>query len=100
MRSNIGVRKKVVISFVAVVLLIGLLTYSKRYAILVWYLQSNEEAQEMVIHEMLVKARPLIARELQLNFLEKAYTWGTGKRSEKERQVDASADIRAFVESA
>lgn len=93
-------KKKVLISFVAVVLVIGLFTYTKRYAILISYLQSNTDAQEMIIHEMVVRAKPIIERELQLSFLEKAYTWGTGKRSEKERQVDASADVRKFVESA
>lgn len=92
--------KKVVIGVVAIVLVIGLLAYGKRYAILIRYLQSNREAQEMVIREMLIRAKPLIARELQLNFLEKAYVWGTGKRNEKERQVDASDDVRTFVESA
>lgn len=92
--------KKIVIYLIAVVFLIGILAYSKRYAIIVWHLQSDKDSQEMVILEMLKRAKPMISRDLQLNILEKAYSWGTGNRNEKERQLDASDDVRTFVESA
>ena len=92
--------KKITITFIAGLLLIGLLLYSKRYSILVSYLQSSSSAQEMVIREMLVKAKPIIAREIDLNLLEKTYTWATGKRNTNERRSDASDDVRIFVDSA
>ena len=93
--------KKVVIALVAGVLAIGLLAclaYSKRHTIIIWHLQANTQTQEMVIIEMLEQAKPIIERELKMTFPEKFFSRVTGNRSEKERQRNAPADIRAFVE--
>lgn len=90
--------KKVVIALLAGVLVIGLLAYSKRRTIIIWYLQANTQTQEMVIIEMLENAKPIIERELKMTFPEKVFSRVTGNRSEKERQRNAPADIRAFVE--
>ena len=90
--------KKVVIAFMAVVLAIGLLAHSKRDTIIIWHLQANKEAQEMVIIEMLKNAKPIIERELQMTFPEKVYSHVMGDRSEQERQTDALADVRSFIE--
>jgi hypothetical protein len=92
------VRKKVVIALLAGVLAIGLLAYSKRHTIIIWHLQANTQTQEMVIIEMLENAKPIIERELKMTFPEKIFSRVTGNRSEKERQRNAPADIRAFVE--
>ena len=93
--------KKLVIVLIAGVLAIGLLAYlahSKRHAIIIWHLQENKQRQEMVIIEMLEQAKPIIERELKMTIPEKFYSRVTGNRSEKERQRNASADIRTFVE--
>ena len=90
--------KKVVIALLAGTLAIGLLAYSKRHTIIIWHLQANTQIQEMVIVEMLEQAKPIIERELKMTFPEKVFSRVTGNRSEKERQRNAPADIRAFVE--
>ncbi|HEY5139883.1 MAG TPA: hypothetical protein VIJ25_11285 [Methylococcales bacterium] len=93
--------KKVLIASVAGVLVIGLLAglaYSKRCAIIIWHLQANTATQEMVIIEMLKQAKPIIERELKMTLPEKIFSRVTGNRSEKERQRNAPADIREFVE--
>lgn len=92
--------KKIVISFVTGFLIIGLILYTKRYSILVSCLQSSKSAHEMVIHEMLKRAKPIITQEIDLSFLEKAYLWTTGSRNENKRRSDAIDDVRTFVESA
>jgi hypothetical protein len=96
-----GVWKKVLIALVAGVLaivLLAFLAYSKRHTIIIWHLQANTKTQEMVIIEMLEQAKPIIERELKMTFPEKFLSRVTGNRSEKERQRNAPADIRAFVE--
>jgi hypothetical protein len=90
--------KKVVIALLAGVLAVGLLAYSKRHTIIIWHLQANTQTQEMVIIEMLENAKPIIERELKMTFPQKIYSRVTGNRSEKERQRNAPADIRTFVE--
>ncbi len=52
----------------------------------------------MVINEMLEEAKPIIERELQMSFVQKVYSQVAGDRNEKERQRDALADVRTFVE--
>jgi hypothetical protein len=91
--------KKVVIVLVAGVLAAGLLAYSMRCTIVIWHLQANKETQEMVIIEMLKEAKPIIERELNMTFPEKVYVMVSGDRNEKERQTDALADVRKFIES-
>lgn len=93
--------KKVLIALAAGVLALGVLAclaYSKRCSIIIWHLQANTQAQEMVIIEMLEQAKPIIERELKMTFPEKFLSRVTGNRSEKERQRNAPEDIRAFVE--
>ncbi len=90
--------KKVVIVIMAGVLAVGLLAYSKRHTIIIWYLQKNSEIQEMVIIEMLENAKPRIERELNMTLPEKIYSLVAGDRNEKDRRIDALADVRAFVE--
>ena len=94
--------KKVLIALIALIagiLVTGLLAYSKRHAIIIWHLQADKDTQEMVIIEMLENAKPIIERELKMTFPEKFFSRVTGNRSEKERQRNAPADIRTFVES-
>jgi hypothetical protein len=90
--------KKAVIAFVAGVLAVGLLAYSKRHTIIIWHLQANTKTQETVINEMLENAKPIISRELKMTFPEAVYSRVTGDRNQTERQRDALVDIRAFVE--
>ena len=93
--------KKVLIAHVAgvlVIVLLACLAYSKRHEIVIWHLQENTQTQEMVIIEMLEQAKPIIERELKMTFPEKFLSRVTGNRSEKERQRNAPADIREFVE--
>jgi len=91
--------KKVVIALLAGVLAIGLLAYSKRHTIIIWHLQANTETQEMVINEMLKNAKPIIARELKMTLPEDVYIIVSRDRNEKDRQIDALADVRTFIES-
>jgi hypothetical protein len=90
--------KKVVIVLVTGVLAAGLLAYSKRHTIIIWHLQADKERQEMVINEMLENAKPIIARELNMTFPEKVFSRVTGDRNEKNRRVDALADVKTFIE--
>jgi hypothetical protein len=90
--------KKVVIVLVTGVLAAGLIAYSKRHTIIIWHLQANNKTQEMVIIEMLERAKPIIERELKMNLPEKFFSQMTLDRNEKSRQRDALADIRTFVE--
>ncbi len=91
--------KKVVIAVMAGVLAVGLLAYGMRHTIIIWHLQADKETQEMVIIEMLKTAKPIIERELNMTFPEKMYVMVSGDRNEKERQTDALADVRTFIES-
>jgi len=90
--------KKVVIALMMGILAIGLLAYSQRHTIIIWHLQANTEKQEMVIIEMLENAKPRIERELNMTLPEKIYSLVAGDRSEKDRRIDALADVRAFIE--
>jgi hypothetical protein len=90
--------KKVVIVLMTGVLAVGLLAYSKRHTIIIWHLQENNETQEMVIIEMLKKAKPIIERELNITLPENIYIIVSGDRNEKDRRIDALADVRTFVE--
>lgn len=90
--------KKVVIVLMTGVLAVGLLAYSKRHTIIIWHLQANKKTQEIVINEMLESAKPRIARELNMNFSEKVLSQATGNRNEKDRRIDALADVRTFIE--
>ena len=90
--------KKVVIVLVTGVLAAGLLAYSKRHTIIVWYLQANNKTQEIVINEVIENAKPRIARELKMTFPEKVFSRVTGDRNEKDRRIDALADVRTFIE--
>jgi hypothetical protein len=90
--------KKVVIVLVTGVLAAGLLAYSKRHTIIIWHLQADKDTQEMVINEMLENAKPIIARELKMTFPEKVFSRVTGDRNEKDRRIDALADVRTFIE--
>jgi hypothetical protein len=91
--------KKVVIALLAGVLAIGLLAYIKRHSIIIWHLQANTETQEMVINEMLKNAKPIIERELKMTLPENVYIIVSRDRNEKDRQIDALADVRTFIES-
>ncbi len=89
--------KKVVIALVCV-LAVGLPAYSKRHGILIWHLQANKKTQEIVIYEMLERAKPIIERELKMTLPEKVFKEAVLDRDEKTRQRDALDDIRIFVE--
>jgi hypothetical protein len=91
--------KKVVIVLIAGFFAAGLFAYSMRHTIIIWYLQANMETQEMVIIEMLKNAKPIIERELNMTLPENIYVLVSGDRNEKERQTDALADVRTFIES-
>jgi hypothetical protein len=91
--------KNVVIALVIGVLGVGLLAYGKRHAIIVWHLQANKETQEMVLIQMLENATPIIERELKMTLPQKIVSQVLGDRDEEDRQTDALADIRSFVES-
>jgi hypothetical protein len=90
--------KKVVIVLVTGVLAAGLLAYSKRHTIVIWHLQANKKTQEIVINEVLERAKPIIERELKMTFPAKVFKQMVLDRNEKTRQRDALADIRIFVE--
>jgi hypothetical protein len=90
--------KKVLIVLMTGVLSVGLLAYSMRHSIIIWHLQANTETQEMVIVEMLKNAKPIIERELNMTFPEDIYILVSRDRNEKDRRVDALADVRTFVE--
>jgi hypothetical protein len=90
--------KKVVIVLMTGVIAVGLLAYSNRHTIIIWHLQANKKTQEIVINEVIENAKPRISRELNMNFSEKVLSQVTGNRSEKDRQIDALADVRTFVE--
>jgi hypothetical protein len=91
--------KKVVIALITGILAIGLLAYSKRHSIIIWHLQANKETQEMVLIQMLENAKPIIERELKMTLPQKIVSQVLGDRDEEDRQTDALADIRSFVES-
>jgi hypothetical protein len=91
--------KRVVIALVMGIFAIVLLGYGMRHTIIIWHLQANTKTQEMVINEMLENARPIIERELKMTFPERLFSHVAGDRDEEERQTDALADIRRFVES-
>ena len=91
--------KKVVIVLMAGLLAAGLLAYSKRQTIIIWHLQLNKKTQEMVITEILDRAKPIIERELKMTLPEKFFKQVVLDRNEKTRQRDALVDIRTFVES-
>ena len=90
--------KKIVLVLMTGVLVIGLLAHSMRHTIIIWHLQENTETQEMVIIEMLVNAKPIIERELNMTLPEKIYSRATGNRNEKDRRIDALEDVRTFIE--
>jgi hypothetical protein len=81
------------------VLAVGLLAYSKRHTIIIWHLQEDKDTQEMVIIEMLKRAKPIIERELNMTLPENIYVLVSGDRNEKERRIDALKDVRTFIES-
>ena len=91
--------KKVVIVLMTGVLAVGLLAYSMRHTIIIWHLQANTETQKMVINEMLKEAKPIIERELKMTIPEDVYIIVLRDRNEKDRQADALADVRTFIES-
>ncbi len=80
------------------VLAVGLPAYSKRHTIIIWHLQANKKTQEIVISEMLERAKPIIERELKMTFPEKVFKQAVLERNEKTRQRDALTDITIFVE--
>jgi hypothetical protein len=81
------------------VLAVGLLAYSKRHTIIIWHLQEDKDTQEMVIIEMLKRAKPIIERELNMTLPENIYVLVSGDRNEKGRRIDALKDVRTFIES-
>jgi len=91
--------KKVVIALMTGVIAVGLLAYSKRHTIVIWHLQENNTTQEMVIIEMLKRAKPIIERELNMTLPENIYILVSRDRNEKERRIDALEDVRTFIES-
>jgi hypothetical protein len=91
--------KKVVIALLAGVLAVGLLAYIKRHTIIIWHLQADKDTQEMVIIEMLKRAKPIIERELNMTLPENIYILVSRDRNEKERRIDALTDVRTFIES-
>jgi hypothetical protein len=90
--------KKVVIVLMTGVIAVGLLAYSMRHTIIIWHLQANTETQEMVIIEMLKNAKPIIERELNMTIPENVYILVSRDRNEKDRRIDALADVRTFIE--
>ncbi len=101
-RAASGVRKKiwrkVVVALMVGVVAIGSIIYWKRNEIVVWYMEGNKIAQEMVILQMLENARPIIERNLKMTLPQKILSTMTGKRNQKERQTGALKDVRKFVE--
>ncbi len=101
-RAGSNVRKrvwrKVIVALMAGVVAIGLLIIWKRYEIVLWYMEGNKKAQEMVILLMVEKARPIIERDIKMTLPEKILGTIAGKRNEKERQTDALKDVRKFGE--
>ena len=91
--------KKVVIVVMTVVLAAGLLAYCERRTIIIWHLQANTQIQEIVIIEMLKNAKPIIERELNMTLPENIYILVSRDRNEKDRRIDALADVRTFIES-
>jgi hypothetical protein len=91
--------KKFVIVLTTGVIAVGLLAYSMRHRIIIWHLQENTETQKMVINEMLKEAKPIIERELKMTLPEDIYIIVSRDRNEKDRQIDALADVRTFIES-
>ena len=92
------VGKKVIIVLMAGLLAAGLLAYTKRQTIIIWHLQLNKKTQEIVITEILDRAKPIIERELKMTLPEKFFKQAVLDRNEKTRQRDALVDIRTFVE--
>jgi hypothetical protein len=90
--------KKVVIVLMTGVIAVGLLAYSMRHTIIIWHLQADKETQEMVIIEMLKNAKPIIERELNMTLPENLYILVSRDRNEKDRRIDALADVRTFIE--
>ena len=77
---------------------IGSLMFWQKYKLTVWYLEGNKKVQEMVILQMLEKARPIIERNLKMTLPEKIFSTLAGKRNQEERQTDALKDVRRFAE--
>lgn len=90
--------RKVLVALMVGVVAIGSLIFWKRYEIVLWYMEGNKEAQEMVILLMVEKARPIIEREMKMTLPEKIISTMAGKRNEKERQTDALKNVRKFGE--
>jgi hypothetical protein len=101
-RAGSSIRKrdwrKVVVVLTVGVVAISSLIFWQRYKLIVWYLERNKKAQEMVILQMLENARPIIERDLKMTLPEKILSSMAGKRNEKERQTDALKDVRRFGE--
>jgi hypothetical protein len=89
---------KVVIAVMVGLVVIGSLTYWKRYDIAVWIMRGSTDAQEMVIGKIQERAAPVIETEITMTFFQKVFGALTGRRNEKERQADALDDVREFNE--
>lgn len=90
--------RKVVVTLIVGVVVIGSLIFWQRYKLAVSYLEGNKIAQEMVILLMLENARPIIERDLKMTLPQKILSTMAGRRNQKERQTDALKDVRKFGE--
>jgi hypothetical protein len=97
-RAGMRTWMKVVIAVTAGLVLIGSLTYWKRYDIAVWIMRSSNGTQEMVIRKIQERAVPIIETEITMTFFQKVFGALTGRRTEDERQADALVDVREFNE--
>ena len=90
--------KIVVVALVVSVAALGSLIYLKRYEIALRIMQGNKDAQEIAILRIQERAAPVIKTEVTMTLFQKIFSAMTGRRNEKERQVDALNDIREFNE--
>jgi len=90
--------RKVIVALLVGVVAIGSLIYWKRCQIAVWYMARNKTAQETTILWMLDGAKPVIEKDVKMNLPQKIFSTLTGRRNEKERQIDALKDVGRFCE--
>jgi hypothetical protein len=96
--SRRRVWKRIIVALALAGIAIGSLTFWKRRALAIWYMEGNRKVQETVILTMLENARPIIERDLNMSLPQKILSTMAGKRNEKERRTDALQDVRTFAE--
>ncbi len=90
--------RKAALLLLVVVGVSGWLVYAKRYELALRYMRKSEKAREMIIQQMIIIAKPIIERDIDMTLPQKIISTLTGRRNEAERRAGALRDVRAFGE--